>query len=216
MLKTTALTIRRRNATPLDFPALTLAPGARTLLLGPSGAGKTTWLSAIGGLLPPDEGAVYYGEQDIYKLPGRRRDRWRGQHCGFVFQTLHLIPALTVRQNITLAASLAGLPIDKDRIDFLLEKLNLTAKAGHRPAALSQGEQQRAAIARAVLNRPAIILADEPTSALDDSHAQAVMDMLESCAADSKAALLVATHDSRLQNRFTNRITITPPQRTAA
>lgn len=215
MLKTTPLTIHR-DAAPLAFPALTLTPGARILLLGPSGAGKTTWLSVIGGLLPPDEGTVYYNEQDIYKLPGRRRDRWRGQHCGFIFQTLHLIPALTVRQNIALAASLAGLTPDRGRINSLLEKLSLTAKADRRPAALSQGEQQRAAIARAVLNRPAIILADEPTSALDDAHAQAVMDILESCAAESHAALLVATHDSRLQSRFADSITITPPQRTAA
>ena len=214
MLKTTALTIRRRNAVALTFPALTLAPGSRLLLLGPSGSGKTTWLSAIGGLLPPDDGTVHYDEQDIYKLPGTRRDCWRGRHCGFVFQTLHLIPALTVRQNITLAASLAGLKPDRQRIDSLLERLSLMDKAHRKPAALSQGEQQRAAIARAVMNRPTIILADEPTSALDDTNAQAVMDLLESCATENNAALLVATHDARLLGRFTETITI--PQRERA
>ena len=216
MLQTTALTIRRRNAADLVFPALTLTPGSRMLLLGPSGAGKTTWLSALCGLLRPHEGTVTHDGQDIYKLPGRRRDRWRGRHCGFIFQTLHLIPALTVRQNIALAASLSGLNPDPGRILHLLETLNLADKENRRPAALSQGEQQRAAIARAVLNRPAIILADEPTSALDDMHARVVMDMLETCAAESNAALIVATHDMRLQDRFQHNITIDPPQRTAA
>ena len=216
MLKTTALNIRRSNAQALAFPAVRLAPGSRLLLLGPSGCGKTTWLSAIGGLLPPDDGTVHYDDQDIYKLPGRKRDRWRGQHCGFVFQTLHLIPALTVRQNIALAASLAGLKPDRQRIDSLLEKLNLTDKARRKPSALSQGEQQRAAIARAVINRPAIILADEPTSALDDAHAHAVMDLLEFCAAENNAALLVATHDARLLGRFSETITIPPQERAAA
>lgn len=216
MLQTTILTIRRRGAAELTFPALSLAQGSRALLLGPSGSGKTTWLSTIAGLLPPDEGAVNYEGQDIYKLPVRRRDRWRGQHCGFVFQTLHLIPALTLRQNIVIAASLAGLRPEKARIDALLEKLNLADKAHRKPAALSQGEQQRTAIARAVLNRPAIIMADEPTSALDDANAQAVMDLLESCAAESNAALLIATHDTRLQDRFSNIITIASAKGTAA
>ena len=206
MLQTTPLTIRRHGAAALSFPALTLSPGGRTLLLGASGAGKTTWLSAIGGLLPPDEGTVQHNGQDIYKLRGGHRDRWRGRHCGFVFQALHLIPALTVRQNIALAAGLARLPAERPRIDALLEKLNLADKAHKKPAALSHGEQQRAAIARAVINRPALILADEPTSALDDVHAHAVMDILESCAAEHNAALLVATHDQRLRGRFPHHI----------
>jgi putative ABC transport system ATP-binding protein len=133
-----------------------------------------------------------------------------------VFQTLHLIPALTVRQNIALAASLTGLKPDRSRINDLLEKLNLADKANRKPAALSQGEQQRAAIARAVLNRPALLLADEPTSALDDSNAQSVMEILESCALESNAALLIATHDTRLQGRFQNSVILTSPQRIAA
>lgn len=216
MLQTTPLTIRRPRAAALTFPALTLARGSRVLLLGPSGSGKTTWLSAIAGLLPPDDGSVHFEGQDIYTLPGRHRDRWRGRHCGFVFQTLHLIPALTLRQNIAIAASLAGLAPDRKRIDALLERLNLADKAHRKPAALSQGEQQRAAIARAVLNRPAVIVADEPTSALDDAHARAVMDLLESCAAETNAALLVATHDTRLLGRFSNIIDIASQERSAA
>ncbi|MBU0858799.1 MAG: ATP-binding cassette domain-containing protein, partial [Alphaproteobacteria bacterium] len=170
-LETTALTVNRRHGPTLSFPALSVVPGARTLLLGPSGSGKTTWLSLLAGLLPPQSGSVMLGGQDIYKLAPRRRDRLRGTQFGFVFQTLHLLPALTLRQNIALAAKMAGLPANPERLEQLLSSLDLTAKAHRRPSALSQGEQQRAAIARAVFNRPAIIIADEPTSALDDNNA---------------------------------------------
>jgi putative ABC transport system ATP-binding protein len=214
-LETTALTINRRGAI-ISLPALSLAPGARVMLRGPSGCGKTTWLSVIGGLLPPDEGTITADGIDIYKMPGRKRDHWRGRQCGFVFQTMHLIPSLTVRQNIALAASLSGLPVDNTRIDALLEKLQIAAKAHKKPASLSQGEQQRAAVARAVLNRPPLILADEPTSALDDAHAQSVIDILIDCAAENNSALLVATHDNRIASRFDRSVDITPDQRISA
>ena len=122
---------------------------------------------------------------------------------GCVFQTLHLLPALTLRQNIALAADMAGTARYEDRIDELLAKLGLAEKSHRKPDALSQGEQQRAAIARAVLNKPQLLLADEPTSALDDANADAVMDLLVAQAAETKAALVVATHDTRILSRFT-------------
>lgn len=215
ILETTALTIHRRGAT-IALPALSLAPGARVMLHGPSGCGKTTLLSVIGGLLPPGEGTVHADGANIYKMPGHKRDHWRGRHCGFIFQTMHLIPSLTVRQNIALAAGLSGLPVDHARIDGLLEKLQLTGKAHKKPASLSQGEQQRAAVARAVLNRPALILADEPTSALDDANAQSVIDILIGCAAENNSALLVATHDNRIAGRFDRTIEIISDQRISA
>ena len=115
---------------------------------------------------------------------------------------------MSLRQNVALAATLAGAPESETRIDPLLAALGLADKARRRPEALSQGEQQRAAIARAVLNRPRLIIADEPTSALDDANAAAVMDLIERQAAETGAALLIATHDNRITNRFENVMTL--------
>jgi ABC-type lipoprotein export system ATPase subunit len=128
----------------------------------------------------------------------------RGEHFGFVFQTLHLLPSLTLRQNIALTADMAETKAEEGRLDYLLQTLGLADKAHRKPEALSQGEQQRAAIARAVLLKPQIIVADEPTSALDDANAQNVMTLLEQQAKDTGAALLIATHDNRIISRFKN------------
>ncbi|MEC7029804.1 MAG: ATP-binding cassette domain-containing protein, partial [Pseudomonadota bacterium] len=145
-----------------------------------------------------------------------KRDQVRGQNFGFVFQTLHLLPSLTLRQNIALAADMAKTSPEDRRLDTLIQSLGLTDKAHRKPDALSQGEQQRAAIARAALLRPKIIMADEPTSALDDENAQKVMDLLEAQAKDTGAALLIATHDNRITNRFKNIITLTDQTKEAA
>ncbi len=201
LLTSTALAVMRKGAPPLRFAPLSVARGEKTLILGPSGSGKTTLLSVLAGLLPPSTGAVSLEGRDLYALPSRDRDRLRGRHFGFVFQTLHLLPSLTLRQNVALAADIAQKP-DAARVDDLLDRLGLSAKAHRRPEALSQGEQQRAAIARAVLNRPGIIVADEPTSALDDANAAAVMELLRAQAAETGAALLVATHDNRITQQF--------------
>ena len=178
------------------------------LLLGPSGSGKTTLLSVLAGLLRPSMGSVLIEDKDFYALSASSRDKIRGQNFGFIFQTLHLLPSLTLSQNIALAADMAGSKLDKERLDYLLKILGLADKSHRKPDALSQGEQQRAAIARAVLLKPKIIMADEPTSALDDDNAQAVMNLLENQANDTGAALLIATHDSRIKNRFKNIINL--------
>ena len=194
----------RPESHPLRFADLSIHKGDSVLLLGPSGSGKTTLLSVLAGLLRPDAGQVLVEGREIYALPSRIRDHLRGQHFGFVFQTLHLLPSLTLRQNIALAADMAGIKAEEGRINHLLTALGLADKAHRKPDALSQGEQQRAAIARAVLNRPSIIIADEPTSALDDDNARTVIDLLERQAQDTGAALLIATHDNRIINRFAN------------
>jgi putative ABC transport system ATP-binding protein len=172
-------------------------------LLGASGSGKTTLLSLLAGLLKPEAGgSVIVEGKNLYALSTRERDALRGRIFGFVFQSLHLLPSLTLRQNIALAADMAGLKTDETRLDALLATLGLSDKAHRKPDALSQGEQQRGAIARAVLNKPKIILADEPTSALDNANAQIVMALLETQARESGAALVVATHDHRIADRF--------------
>ena len=186
------------------------------MILGPSGSGKTTLLSVLAGLLAPSEGHVLFEGQNFYTLPSRVRDHVRGKNFGFVFQTLHLLPSLTLRQNIALAADMADLQRDENRLEHLIKALGLQDKAHRKPEALSQGEQQRAAIARAVLNRPKIILADEPTSALDDANAEAVMTLLNKQAADTGAALLIATHDHRIVHHFKNVIRLENQMKEAA
>lgn len=216
LVRSTGLRLKRPGGPTLSFSDLAIRSGERMLLTGASGSGKTTLLSMLTGLLAPQEGTVFLEGQDFYALGAAARDRLRGRRFGFVFQTLHLLPSLTLRQNIALAASMAGLPVDEARLDGLLHTLGLSGKAARRPEALSQGEQQRAAIARAVLNRPAIIVADEPTSALDDANAAAVMQLLLDQAEENGAALLVATHDSRILSLGERRIHLLSAEENAA
>ncbi|MCB9983611.1 MAG: ABC transporter ATP-binding protein [Rhodospirillales bacterium] len=201
-LKSQNITVRREGSPPLSFPDLSINTGDKVLLLGPSGSGKTTFLSVLAGLLRPSAGEVFIEDGDFYAMSSSARDKVRGQNFGFIFQTLHLLPSLTLAQNIMLAADMAGAKPEAGRLDHLLKTLGLTDKAHRKPDALSQGEQQRAAIARAVLLRPKIIMADEPTSALDDDNAKAVMNLLESQAKETGAALLIATHDGRIKENF--------------
>lgn len=216
MLHSANLIVSRSGTPPLSFPDLSISKGENNLLLGPSGSGKTTLLSVIAGLLPPSSGHVMWEGQDIYQLSARRRDALRSQNFGFIFQSLHLLPSLTVRQNIALAASMAKVNAAHERIDYLLTRLGLSDKAGCKPETLSQGEIQRAAIARAVLLRPRLIIADEPTSALDDDNAASVMSLLEDQAKETGAALFIATHDSRIIARFSKIIRLDHPTQAAA
>ena len=202
LLETKNISVIRPGSPALRFADVSIAKGEKVLLLGPSGSGKTTLLSVMAGLLNPSEGTVLFENQDFYGLPSRTRDHLRGKNFGFVFQTLHLIPSLDLKQNILLAADMAGVEADEVRLTHLLSMLGLDDRAHRKPQALSQGEQQRGAIARAVLNRPKIILADEPTSALDDANAETVMELLNRQAQEADAALVIATHDSRIAHHF--------------
>ena len=194
--------------TVLEVAAWTVAPGRHSLVLGPSGCGKSTLLHLIAGLLLPSRGRILVAGRDLAALRRAERDRFRGQKIGIVLQNLHLIGAISVRDNLRLARSLASLPDDRERLAQLLDELGLRALADRRPAQLSQGEAQRVAIARAVLNRPALILADEPTSALDDANCEAVVRLLLEQAEGSCATLVIATHDQRLLPLFEHRLAL--------
>lgn len=209
------IAVDRPGSPVLHFQDCSIGQGQKVLLLGPSGSGKTTLLSVLAGLLKPTQGMVSIEGKDLYNLSAKERDHLRGRRFGFVFQTLHLLPSLTLRQNIALAGDMTG-NVDEARLDYLLKTLGLSDKAHRKPDALSQGEQQRAAIARAVLNRPAIIVADEPTSALDDANAYAVIELLEQQARETGAALLIATHDNRISGRFENIINLKMQMKDAA
>lgn len=202
LLSIQSLNVSRPGGPSLAYPDIHLDLKSHLLLTGPSGCGKSTLLSVIAGLLPPTQGTVTFDGQDFYALDPRARDRLRGQKIGFVFQNLHLVPSLTLEQNIALAASMAEMSLDRDRLKSIISRLGLSGLEQKKPHQLSQGEKQRAAIARAVLNKPSLIVADEPTSSLDDENTQAIITLLKQSADESGAALLIATHDHRLMNHI--------------
>ena len=184
------------------MPAWSAAQGEHWLLLGPSGSGKTTLLHILAGILAPTAGRVVLAGQDLRALAPAALDRFRGQQIGIVLQRLHLISSLTVAQNLQLAQYLAGMPQDDARVRQVLAGLDLADKAGARPHELSHGQAQRVAVARAVVNRPRVLLADEPTSNLDDARCAQVIDLLLAQAADCGATLVIATHDQRIKARL--------------
>ena len=165
------------------------AQGEKWLVLGPSGSGKSTLLHILAGLLRPSDGSVEVARP-----------------IGIVPQKLHLIPSLDVEQNLLLAQYLAGAKQEPARAAQVLAGVALADRAHARPHQLSHGQAQRVAVARALMNRPQLLIADEPTSNLDDAQCAAALDLLETQAAECGATLVVATHDARAKPRFTNRL----------
>jgi len=186
----------------LRFPDLNVATGQHTLILGNSGSGKTTLLHILSGILTPQAGSVQINGQELYDLSPRRLDTYRGQHIGLIFQEAHLVKSLTVKENLQIAQSFAGSRVDNVRIQEVLTLLELDHKAHNYPGKLSRGQMQRAAIARAVVNHPAILVADEPTASLDDANTERVLDLLLTQATQHGATLIIATHDKRVKTRF--------------
>ena len=179
----------------LDDVSLTVSPGEFVAVQGPSGCGKTTLLLTAGGMLRPDSGQVLLAGRDLYALSPDARAALRARAVGFVFQQFHLLPYLSVRENVltrTLTHAVADAPA---RADELICRLGLEARRDHRSAELSTGERQRVALARALLGGPMIVLADEPTGNLDADNAAAVLQHLTDFARAGGAVLLV-THDA--------------------
>lgn len=205
-----------RNTPVLRIPRLTIGRGEHTLLLGPSGCGKTTLLNVIAGLSVPRSGSVRVDGVALETLGGGARDQLRGGKIGLVMQRLHLISALTVDDNLRLAARLAHRPVERAQIVSTLDSLGIGHKLDAYPRQLSQGEAQRVAIARAVIHKPSLILADEPTSALDDANAEAAIQLLFAQATAHGATLVVATHDARIKAHFARVVEVGSLQETAA
>ncbi len=181
----------------LDDVSLTVSDGEFVAVRGPSGSGKSTLLFVIGGLLRPTSGTVTLGDERVDAMPAEALARFRARRVGFIFQQFHLVPYLSVRDNI-LAATLAC-PVDDapSRADALIESVGLADRRNHLPGELSAGEQQRVAIARASLVQPRLLLADEPTGNLDEANARQVAAHLRSYADGGKMVLLV-THDAAI------------------
>lgn len=180
--------------------SLDIYPGELTLVVGPSGSGKSTMLSMMSGLLRPDTGRVMALGVDVWRLDETALDKFRLQHCGFVFQGFNLFSGLTALENVILPLQYLGVGADRadHRARRVLEEVGLASRMHLHPAELSGGEKQRVAIARALVKDPALIFADEPTSALDKTNGQIVIDLLRRIAVDHGATVLGVTHDPRL------------------
>lgn len=202
MLQTSHLIKTFANGATLRFPDWDVVSGEQWLLLGESGSGKTTLLHMLGGLLRPSAGRVLMDKMDLYALSARELDRFRGRHIGIVFQQPHLMRSMTVEENLQLAQSFAGVDRDPIRIREMLNALDLDHKRHSYPQELSQGQAQRVGIARALVNRPRLLLADEPTSSLDNRNADAVIRLLSDLAASQGSTLVISTHDERVKKAF--------------
>ena len=179
----------------LDDVSLSVASGEIAVVYGPSGCGKTTLLLIAGGLLRPGRGAVVLDGREPYRLGPNQRSALRAEALGFVFQQFHLIPYLSVLENVLAASAARPQPGVLERAHELVRHVGLEERINHVPAQLSTGERQRTALARALLNRPKCILADEPTGNLDEENAAAVLEHLAEFASQGGAVLLV-THDA--------------------
>ncbi len=202
IVSTTQLSFQYPNSTPIEFPDIHIEKGQHTLLLGDSGSGKTTLLNILGGLSRPETGLVKINNQDLSLLSNSKLDQFRAQYIGFIFQEAHLLRNLTLLENIKLAQSLAGKRIDLNAIHFILTQLQLDQKSDAYPNELSRGQLQRAAIARSIINKPALLIADEPTAALDDNNTYRVLKLLLSIADTAGSTLLITTHDKRIKDQF--------------
>lgn len=208
MLEINSLNVGYDGVTILNVPHLSVPTGEHCLVLGASGSGKTTLLSTLSGLLAPVSGEILLDGLRLHDLRGAAMDEFRGRHIGIIYQTLHMVGALSVLDNLLLAQYAAGLPQDRKKATDLLEYLGIAGKKDNKPETLSQGQLQRVAIARAVINDPKIIVGDEPTSALDDRSCEAVMELLLQLAASADASLVIATHDQRIKRHFHKQITL--------
>lgn len=208
MLKTSNLSHSYSSSNTISYPDIDCKQGEELLILGESGTGKTTLLHLLGGILPVRSGSVVVDNKDLSKLSNKELDAFRGKEIGIVFQDSHFMKSLTILENIAIAQKLGGKDVKKSEIKKILNLLNIEDKADRYPNQLSRGEKQRAAIARAIINKPAIILADEPTSALDDKNCEEVIFLLKQTAQEVNASLLIVTHDARLMDRFENRVVL--------
>lgn len=202
MIKTASISHQYDGSQRFDFPDINCKAGETILVLGHSGVGKTTLLHILAGILKPAEGQVLINETALYKLSGAQQDAFRGKNIGLIFQKPHFIASISAIENLNLARHMAGQKIDMDLAEQLLKSLNLHHRRNASVQSMSQGELQRLSIARALINKPALILADEPTSALDDKNCHEVVQLLKHHSKEVGAALVIVTHDNRLKSLF--------------
>lgn len=191
----------------LDVPAFDLAAGREVALAGGSGSGKTTLLHLIAGLLTPDGGSISIDGTDITQLSEARRDAFRSDHLGYVFQSFHLLEGYTALENVLLGmlfgpGQRGSIRERRARAGQLLARLGMADRAQHRPSTLSIGQKQRVAVARALANRPRLVLADEPTGSLDRRRAEEALGLMREVCREEGAALLLVSHDPAVLETF--------------
>lgn len=198
-----------RSVRAADQVDCVVEPGDLLVVHGPSGSGKSTLLLMLGGMLPPDKGSVLFDGHDIYRWSPGRRNRYRKESVGFVFQRFFLVPYLTIFDNIRLRLVLQGQSRNiESTIRKLAERFRIEDRLNHRPGELSVGEQQRAAVARALVGEPAIILADEPTGNVDEENAKIIKTCLLAEAANGRTVVMV-THNRQFLNMSTKNLCLT-------
>src|SRR5688572_892354 len=197
-----------------------LGDGEQLALVGTSGSGKTTLLHLIAGILTPEAGKIIFdsaadGRVDVTMLSEADRDVFRGRNIGYIFQTHHLLSGFTALENVLLGMSFTGRPHDRSWATHLLEEVGLKDRLHYKPQKLSVGQQQRVAVARALANRPKLVLADEPTGALDVANAQQVLDLIRKLCSEVSAALLMVSHDISLTQQLPKSVSLAELNRAA-
>jgi putative ABC transport system ATP-binding protein len=187
----------------LDIEEFNVAPGEQMVLVGKSGCGKTTLLHVIAGITRPEEGKVRINDWDITLMPEAECDRFRAEHIGYVFQTFNLLRGFSALENVMLAMRFAmSGHVDRARAVRLLDRVGLSHRMTHKPTQLSVGEQQRVAVARALANRPKLLLADEPTANVDSGHQQQILDLLRETCREENVSLVLVTHSPLVAEQF--------------
>ncbi len=192
----------------LDGVTIAFPRGEFTAVMGASGSGKSTLMHVLAGLDSPTSGSVLVDGTELAGLDDAGLTRLRREKIGFVFQAFNLLPVLTAEENVTLPLAIAGRKPDAAWVDRLLGAVGLTERRTHRPSELSGGQQQRVAVARALANRPKLVLADEPTGALDPRNAQAVLDLVRKLCGEVGAALLLVSHDPQITQQLPRAVSL--------
>jgi ABC-type lipoprotein export system ATPase subunit len=204
MLSTHSLQFQYPSGTPFTFPDLQCKSGENLLILGESGSGKTTLLHLLSGILTPQSGYTDVNGIKLNQLKDTERDAFRGKQMGMIFQKHFFMEGLSVFENLKSAQKLSGSAADISHIEQLMDQLGISHRSHKKPYKLSQGEQQRFSIARALANKPSYVLADEPTSSLDDRNCEKFIELIRLPLTEKPVSWIIATHDQRLKKYFSN------------
>lgn len=185
----------------IDIPSFELNENEQLAVSGESGSGKSTFLNLISGIVSSDSGEIYFNNTDITKLSGSAMDKFRSKNIGYVFQTFNLLQGFTALENVMLGMMFCGKP-DKDRSLAALDKAGLSKRINNKPSELSVGEQQRVAVARAIVNSPAMLLADEPTANLDSKNTGLIIKLIKELCAEEKISLILVSHEPDVIDNF--------------
>ncbi len=188
----------------INIPSFELNDSEQLAVSGESGSGKSTFLNLISGIVRSDSGEIFFNNTDITKLSGSAMDKFRSKNIGYVFQTFNLLQGFTALENVMLGMMFCGKP-DKKRSVAALDKAGLSKRINNKPSELSVGEQQRVAVARAIVNSPAMLLADEPTANLDSKNTGLVIRLIKELCAEENISLILVSHEPEVIGNFNNK-----------